>query len=425
MKRILFTTFAFLLISIWAGNLKAQDLQEKRIKVHVTPDHEDWKYKLGEKVKFKVIILKNNMPLDNISVSYELSEDVTKPIEKKTAIAGDKFIMIDGGTLRKPGFLRCKVSTEYDGNKYDGMCTVAYEPEKITAKTKLPVDFLDFWTTAKEESSKIPMDARIILQPEKCTEEVDVYKINIQSYRMNNRLYGVLCIPKGGGKYPAVLRVPGAGIRGYNGDSYNAASKKIITLEIGIHGIPVNLDPQVYLDLRNGALRNYQLNNLENKDEYYYKRVFLGCVRAIDFLTSLPEFDGKNMIVRGGSQGGALSIVTAALDSRVTGLVSFYPALCNIAGGGWPRYDLQKNGSQAKIETSYYYDVVNFARLLKVPGFYSFGYNDVTCPPSSVYSAFNVIDAPKEYFIVEEAGHRSFAEQNTNAWKWIMNQIKR
>ena len=72
------------------------------------------------------------------------------------------------------------------------------------------------------------------------------------------------------------------------------------------------------------------------------KRIYTGCVRALDFLTSLPQYDGENLGVIGGSQGGALAMVTAALDKRVKALVAYYPALCDLTGylydraGGWP-----------------------------------------------------------------------------------------
>jgi len=135
--------------------------------------------------------------------------------------------------------------------------------------------------------------------------------------------------------------VPGAGIRPYYGDVGNA-EKGMITLQIGIHGIPVTMERYVYDDLREGGLRQYWESNLDNKDRYYYKRVYLGCVRSIDYIFSLPEFDGETLAVTGGSQGGALSIVTTGLDDRVKWLAPFYPALSDVTGylegraGGWP-----------------------------------------------------------------------------------------
>ena len=181
-------------------------------------------------------------------------------------------------------------------------------------------------------------------------------------------------------------------------------------------------------------LNGYPNYNLDNRDRFFYKRVYLGCIRANDFLTSLPQFDGNNLGVTGGSQGGALSIVTAALDSRVKVLGVYYPALCDLTGylngraGGWPHYfdktNLQYNNTKEKLETVGYYDVVNFAKRIKVPGFYSWGYNDETCPPTSIYSAYNVILAPKQIFLALETGHWTFPEQTEKVNNWLFENLK-
>ena len=273
------------------------------------------------------------------------------------------------------------------------------------------------------------MDVKLTLLPERCTELTNVYQANIQNFKIGSRLYGIVCIPKKPGKYPAILKVPGAGVRGYPGD-IAMADLGVITFEIGIHGIPVTMDPGIYNDLARTALDGYMLFNLDDRDKYYYKRVYLGCVRAIDFIFSLPEFDGSNLAVTGGSQGGALSIVTAGLDDRVKYLAAFFPALCDLTGflsnraGGWPQmFRDQKEVSKEKIETSKYYDVVNFAKNVKIPGFYSWGFNDPVCPPTSMFSAYNSITAPKELIIMQETGHWSYPEQNEKSKQWLVNRL--
>ena len=67
-------------------------------------------------------------------------------------------------------------------------------------------------------------------------------------------------MPQKPGKYPALLRVPGAGVRPYSGDVH-MASKGVITLEIGIHGIPVTMSQMIYDVLSKGALNGYPYQN--------------------------------------------------------------------------------------------------------------------------------------------------------------------
>jgi cephalosporin-C deacetylase-like acetyl esterase len=411
--------------------LSAQPI-ERLVKIVVAPDHANWVYKPGEKATFQVTVLKNSEPVPNAKIRYEFGPEMITPTKRDSAVLKDGQFRIDAGTLKDAGFLRCKVSAVVDGVRYENLATAAYSPEQIKPTTEQPADFVQFWDKAKTEASKVPMDVKLTLLPDLCTEKVNVYQANIQNYKVGTRMYGILCVPKKAGKYPAVLKVPGAGVRAYAGDVATAV-KGIITLEIGIHGIPVTMNPAVYADMGRSVLEGYPFYNLDDRDRYYYKRVYLGCVRAIDFIYSLPEFDGSTLAVTGGSQGGALSIVTAGLDSRVKYLAAFYPALSDLTGylhgraGGWPHMFNEANkafnAKPDKIETSKYYDVVNFARQVKVPGYYSWGYNDVTCPPTSMYSAYNVIQAPKSLTIYEETGHWTYPEQREKMQEWLVEKL--
>ncbi len=429
MKRILLLCFLLIGAVIVLAQPKVQLIQ-----VSVSPDNPDWLYKIGDKVQFNVVVYKNNVPLPNAEIRYELSYDMMNPFKKENVILKKGKKEIDAGTMKEPGFLRCIVKVFYDGKEYTGLATAGFEPEKIKPTVGYPDDFLDFWNKAKAENAKIPMDPKMILLPERCTDKVDVYEICIQNYKWGSHLYGILAIPKAPGRYPALLRVPGAGVRAYNGDVYNA-SNGIITLEIGIHGIPVTMEEQVYEDLRMGALREYFYSNWDDADKIYYKRVYLGCIRAVDYIFGLDKFDGENIVVEGGSQGGALAIVTAGLDNRIKGLICYYPALSDLTGylhgraGGWPHLFngnvSNSNVLDQKVKVASYYDVVNFARQIKVPGFYSFGYNDMVCPPTTVYSAINVITAPKKLLIIPQTEHWTFPEQWQKANNWGMKLLKK
>lgn len=421
------------LLSIVAMSMAMGQPTEKIIKVSVAADHANWNYHVGEKVNFTVHITKNGSPVLNASVRYEVGPEKQEPFQKKTVIASTGLINIDGGTLTKAGFLRCIAIAEVNGKEYRSLATVGFAPENIQPTVGNPADFDAFWQTAKEELAKVPMDAKMTLMPERCTEKTNVYHVNLQNYRVGARLYGILSVPKKEGKYPALLQVPGAGVRPYGGD-IATAEKGVITFQIGIHGVPVDMNPTVYTDLGAGSLSGYWNYNMDDRDRFYYKRVYLGCVRANDFLTSLPQYDGINLAVVGGSQGGALSIITAALDARVKSLGVFYPALSDVTGylfdraGGWPHYFDKSNRAwnekKDKIVTLSYYDVVNFARRVKVPGYYSWGFNDETCPPTSMFAAYNVISASKELYLALDTGHWTYPEQGEKMNAWLLSRLK-
>lgn len=420
-----------LFLLLLTTNLLAQPA-ERLVKVIVTPDHADWLYKTGEPVRFTVAVFRDNVPLKGATLRYEVGPEKMEPTKKETVTLRDGTLALDGGTLRTPGFLRCIGTVELDGKEYRGLTTVGFEPQSIKPTVENPADFGAFWDKAKADLAKIPIDARMTLLPERCTELTNVYHLSLQNIN-NSRFYGILCVPKKEGRYPAILRVPGAGVRPYNG-MITEADKGFITLEVGIHGVPVTMDPSVYESLGRGALNGYQAANLDDRDRYYYKRVYLGCVRAVDFLTAMPQYDGQNLAVTGGSQGGALSIVTAGLDSRVKLLGAYYPALCDVTGylkgraGGWPHLftgdNLAYNNKPDRIRTTGYYDVVNFARLVTVPGYYSWGFNDETCPPTSMYAAYNVIPGQKNLYLYRDTGHWTYPEQTEQMTTWLLAQLK-
>ncbi|WP_353124853.1 acetylxylan esterase [Parapedobacter pyrenivorans] len=426
--RIAISSCALLFLSL---SIFAQSRPPHPIQVLVSPDKPDWTYVPGEEATFTIRILKHQVPMDDVEVSYAIGLEKMTPSDQGTLRLKGGVGTVTG-KLPEAGFLRCEAKVTVEGASYRGLATAGYSPEDIQPTQQLPEDFWDFWNNAKTEAANIPMDAKLTLIPESCTEKADVYQVNIQNFETGSRLYGILAKPKAPGKYPAVLQVPGAGIRPYAG-IVDLAEKGIITLQIGIHGIPVTLEPRLYSSLAAGALKNYQFFNLDNRDKYYYKRVYLGCVRAVDYLFSLPEFDGSNLAVWGGSQGGALSIITAALDSRVKYLVSLYPALCDLTGylygraGGWPHMFNEWNApfmaKDEKIQVSGYYDVVNFAKSVQVPGFYTWGYNDETCPPTSYYAAYNQINAQKELYLVQETGHWTYPEQQAKIQEWLLARL--
>ncbi len=405
---------------------------EQLIKVMITPNHEKWECKIGDNSNFKISVLRNGIAVKNVKVVYQIGPERMKPFVIDSLQMSEGSFTTGNYTMKEPGFLRCVVTTTWQNKQYRNLVTIGYDIEKIQPTVTKPADFDAFWQKAKEELSNIPLDTKLTLLPDKSSSLTNVYQVNLQSYGAS-RLYGILCVPKKPGKYPAILQVPGAGIRPYNPD-LEMADKGIIVFTIGIHGIPVNLDPSVYNDLNAGALKGYFFFNAASRDKFYYKRVYMGCVRANDFILSLPEFDGEHLAVSGNSQGGALSIVTASLDTRVKYLAAIHPALCDLTGyfskraGGWPHFfdnnNLPLYNNKEVINTLSYYDVVNFAKTLKTEGYYTWGFNDETCPPTSMYAAYNSISASKSTAVYLETGHWIYPEQKIQFNNWLIEKLK-
>ncbi|MDR1918964.1 MAG: acetylxylan esterase [Tannerellaceae bacterium] len=395
--------------------------------VVVKPDRADWIYRVGEEAEFEIFVLKDKVPLNHISVDCEYGPEAMPPAKTLKLEIKEKPSRLKIPGLKVPGFQTVKASFTIDGRKYSSYTNVGYEPEHIQPTQIMPADFQIFWDKAKAAAAQVPLEPFLSLQAELCTATLDVFQVRFQNDAPGSYIYGMLCVPKKSGRYPAVLRVPGAGLHSFSGDKA-LANKGVITLEIGIHGIPVNLPQNVYANLAAGALKGYSLYNLDNKDTYYMKRVYLGCQRAIDFIHTLEAFDQENLAVLGGSQGGALAVVTAALDARVKCFASRHPGICDLSGfmhgrpGGWPGLKHNPNIKE-QLETAQYYDVVNFARTLKTPGYFTWGFNDTACWPTTMFSAYNVIQADKTLKVYTETAHWHFPEQNEAFENWVLERL--
>lgn len=402
------------------------------------PDHPDWIYRTGEKAKIKINLFKYGMPQDGITVRYETGSELMPSDKTGSIVLKNGKAEINIGTLDKPGFRDCIFSVMINGRKYSHHVKVGFSPDKIKPYTEMPDGFMDFWKNNIKEASEFPLKYTKEKAEEYCTEKIDCYLIKLQLNNRGQAVYGYLIYPKNAkpGSCPVVLSPPGAGIKTIKEPLRHKyyAEEGFIRMEFEIHGLNPTMSEEQFKEISNafnGKENGYLTNGLDNKDNYYMKRVYLSCLRCIDLLTSLPEWDGKNVIVQGGSQGGALAMITAGLDKRVTACVVNHPALSDMAGymagraGGYPHFFRTKGmDTKEKLETMSYYDVVNFARLIKADTFMTWGFNDNTCPPTTSYAVYNTLECSKEALITPINEHWTSEETERGHLEWIKKHLK-
>jgi len=406
----------------------------------VKPDRADWTYPLRAAASFRIAFDLKPYPAEGVPITYRLGPDMREGDEIEARVPAEG-LSLPVAAQTAPGFVRCIVRARVDGRVLTATATAGFAPQLIRATQTNPADFDEFWNGQKAALAKVPVDLQLVPAPELSNSKVEVSYLsfqNVGNWAGHSRFYGVLAVPRvtagNPGPFPALLNVPGAGVRPYRGN-VAMAEKGFITLQMGIHGIPVNLAAEVYEQLSRGALGDYARYNLDNRDSYYYRRVYLGVLRASEVLAAQAKWDGRTLIVSGGSQGGQLAIMAAALNPKITALAADFPAYSDVSGywhgstGGWPGLFRRSADGQIgdapaepKLAASRYYDSVNFARRLKVPGHYSWGFNDMVTPPTSLHAVYNEITAPKRLVIAPEMGHSSSIEQNKVRTDWILQQ---
>ncbi len=402
------------------------------------PDHADWLYKTGENASVDVQLYKYGIPVDNVTLDYAIGGDMMPADSKGSTKLKNGKAKVQLGTMKNPGFRDCVLTAVVDGEKYTHHVKVGFSPEKIEPYTKMPSDFDKFWAQNLEDLKKVPLQYTMTPEPKYSTPKMDCWLVNLITTSQGQSMYGYLFIPKGAkpGSCPIVVCPPGAGIKTIKEPLRHRyyGENGCIRFELEIHGLNPELTDEQFKEISkafSGRENGYLNNGLDNKDNYYMKRVYLGLVRAIDFLTTLPEWDGKNIAMQGGSQGGALAIVAAGLDPRVTACVANHPALSDMAGykanraGGYPHFfRVEGMDTPEKLNTMAYYDVVNFARRVKCPVYMTWGYNDNTCPPTTSYAVYNVITAPKEALITPINEHWTSDATERGHLTWIQKHLK-
>src|SRR5262249_53319488 len=230
---------------------------------------------------------------------------------------------------------------------------------------------------------------------------IECFKVSLAGID-GRRVHGWIAVPKGKGPFPAILWVPAAGVYGLEPDK-GFAKLGAMAMNIIIHDLPVDERSEFYQKQAEGPLKDYREIGRDDRQKSYFRQAILACVRAIDYIASRPDFNGKDLAVAGSSQGGGLAIMAPGADPRGTLRASNGPALCGHAGiangriSGWPQWLRRVKGDEAArvLETSAYVDAVNFARKYKGKSVLGVGFLDTACSPTSAYSAFNVLPEPK------------------------------
>ena len=317
-----------------------------------------------------------------------------------------------------PAFLLLKVSLNgqsVTGGQY-AESGVVVGRDQISALASEPADYDAFWQRQKAKLAAVPLDVQRWLVSQ--TEYSATYQFSAAQVD-GRRVYGYYVVPKGSGPKPAALRIPPYGSSALQQPSADVAEKgNLIEFVITIHNAPGGqTDPQAY-----------EPNDPRDPEKVYYRYAVLAAIRAIDVLATLPEWNQRDLLVYGDSQGGGLSFLTAGIDGRPTAMIQSIAALSQLNGelfdrpSGFPYY-LTSTGDiygadavTAAARAVKYYDAIYAARRFRGPSLHYVNYLDAVCPPATHYAAYNAMPG-------EKIVNHSLALGHTNSPDYFQNVL--
>ncbi len=375
--------------------------------------------KLGEKVTFTVRFAEPDAEtaplLDGLTATVTIDNFGSRRQFEKTVPLRPESEVVCSGTLREPGFLRIRIEVPgflpNQGRPWQR--AVPFEPERIAKVGACPADFDAFWAKAVREAEKVPLDPEMELNPDRsrsvCGGKYDVYNVSFATVA-NRRVYGYLCIPKGGkGPFPLRVQVPGAGYGMWSWQPNPKGSADEVYLFMTVFPWKTwAAPPGAYAKLQADCRTKYGIKNEygyigaglgEGAAHDFYYPVILGINRAVSWAAARPEVDASRIGYYGISQGGAFGLYLTYLNAHIGKCVStvtaFSDLLCESVGrqasieNGWFDYDDPARAEKA-MRNSPYLDTANFASRIRKPVRFVTGQCDWICPPHTVYAAYNV-----------------------------------
>jgi cephalosporin-C deacetylase-like acetyl esterase len=297
-----------------------------------------------------------------------------------------------------------------------------------------PDDFDEFWGRAKEELAAVPMNPRVRELPSGHTETGLLYEVELDSVRGVT----IVCrytVPRkargeeGGvtGRFPAMIVMPGYGSEQ---PPMDRTPSGFITMSVN----PRHHGPSKRFWTSPVAHHLYMLDVAE---DYYYRLAYLDCLRAAEFLFSLPEVDPTRVGAEGGSQGGLFAIALGALEPRISAVVSNVTAFSafresaileatGAIGGIAERIRPGAENAGAVTRTIRYIDGANMATRLRAPLQINMGGQDRVCHFLSGIVILHRLraDVPREYHLFPNAKHEVPAGMRQNNAEWMRKWLR-
>ena len=371
----------------------------------LTPYKRSGIYRVGERVGWKVRVTPGAHPDGDYTFTARKNNfDVIRTGTLNPA-SGSASIEL---TLNEPAMVYVEVSQAKEKPLVVG---AAVAPEKLQPVIPEPADFESFWRSWIKRLQAVP--ANPVLTPKDSDKPGVEYATLTLDHIGGRHVHGQVAKPARAGKFPGLVIFQWASPPYPLQKAWvtERAAEGWLALNIEPHDVLPD-QPPAYYEALPPELKKYQEIGRTDRDKSYFLQMYLADYRAIEYLASRPDWDGRTLVVSGTSMGGQQSLCAAGLNPKVTALIVNEPAgsdangpLHGRASGypNWPADDPQI------MRTAQYFDTVNCAMHIKVPSLVAMGFVDTTAPPVGIFTAFNQIQAPKQALPMIDSPHNNHA----------------
>jgi cephalosporin-C deacetylase len=405
-------------LKVAAQEHKAETEETGDVVLKAIPQNKNALFNSTEEIRYKLQIRNHTNQLQNGKIKYLITTDEGKMvsvdyINLKLKGNANKDLQV---TIPRKGTGFYNINFIISLPDYDDTIKRVFgvNPEQIRSQLYIPTDFDVFWKQSQEQLLKVVPSYKVLERKDLSTKAKKVYLVEMHSYG-DLVIRGWLVIPRDGKNFPVHYRVPGYVVT----LQPNMDNDDFVAFDINVRG---NGNSK---DVINIGTDNYAVVNIDNRDKYIYRGVYMDCIRGLDFLYSHPNLgiDTSKIFIEGGSQGGSLALITAALDRRVKLLTIQVPLYADIHDN----YSISKSYTQQvfpfKVFRKYqnqhagftwekffsvfdYFDPQNFAPMIKCPVLMGIGLLDQFCPPRCSMALYNHIGSKnKEFVCVPNSTH--------------------
>ena len=371
-------------------------------------------YKVGERAGWNIHGL---LGAGYTKFSYELRENNLKVLKSGVVDLSSGLATIET-TLDHPGMLYLRLSyigapepaTPPTAQELDKLTVAAaVAPEQIRPPAAKPADFDSFWAAKLAALKQVPINPKLVPATGD-REDVDLYTVTLDS--LNSKAHGYLAVPKSAGKHPALIYYQYAGVY--------PLQKSLVTDRAAEGWLALDVDSHDMEPDQATAPRDYAKLGNDDRETSYFLNMYLRDTRAIDYIQSRSDWDGRTIVISGMSMGGQQSLATAGLNpGRVTAMIINVPAGADFSGDlhgskrGYPNWPVD---DPRVVESARYFDAMNFASAIKAKSLVAFGFIDTTSPPFGVLAAFNQIQGAKEAVPMPGSDHNNVTPQQEGGY---------